>query len=364
MSTTSASTSSPLRVALIGYGAAGALFHAPFIAATLGLRLAYIVTRDPTRAAQARAEYPEAEIRDRVDDVWSARDAVNLVVVAAPNSAHVPLATAAVEAGLPVVVDKPLAVSSQDARGLIDLARARGVLLTVFQNRRYDGDFLTLRRLLEAGDLGRPLRFESRFERWRLAPKPGWRESGAPEEGGGLLMDLGSHLVDQALQLFGPVSTVYAELDRRRPGVAVDDDAFVALTHASGVRSHLWMSVLASQLGPRLRLLGSAASYVKFGLDGQEDALRAGKRPAQSAASWGEEPAERWGTVGAGADLRRVETDRGDYGRFYVEVEAALRLGTPPPVDPENAWTALRIIEAARQSATERRIVATDGVGL
>ncbi len=287
--------------------------------------------------------------------MWAAPGEVDLVVVAAPNSAHVPLATEAIHAGLPVVVDKPIAVTSADARRLVALARERNVLLTVFQNRRYDGDFQTLRRLLADDTIGEPLRFESRFERWRLVPKPGWRESGAPEEGGGLLMDLGSHLIDQALQLFGPVASVYCELDRRRPGVAVDDDVFVALTHASGVRSHLWMSVLASQLGPRFRLLGRKASYVKFGLDMQEDALRAGLRPG--AATWGQEPSERWGVAGAGDDVRPVETVQGHYGRFYAGVEAALRGGGPVPVDPEDSCRVLEIIEAARRSVQERTVV-------
>jgi predicted dehydrogenase len=220
-------------------------FHAPFIAATPGLRLATVVTRDPGRAAQVQAEYPGAIVRERATDVWAARDEYDLVVVAAPNAAHVSLATEAIHAGLPVVVDKPLAVTSAEARSLIALARDRGVRMTVFQNRRHDGDFQTLRRLLADGTLGDPLRFESRFERWRPVPKGGWRESGAAEAGGGLLMDLGSHLIDQALELFGPAATVYGELDRRRPGIEVDDDVFVAVTHVSGVRSHLWMSVLA-----------------------------------------------------------------------------------------------------------------------
>ncbi|ODS53720.1 MAG: oxidoreductase [Acidobacteria bacterium SCN 69-37] len=352
---TNDATPTPLRVALIGFGAAGMYFHAPFIASTPGLRLAVIVTRNPGRAAQARAEYPGVEILDQAADLWARRDDVDLVVVAAPNVAHVPLATTAIEAGLPVVVDKPLAVTAAQAREVVTLARERGVPLTVFQNRRFDGDFQTLRTLLADGALGVPLRFESRFERWRPVPKSGWRESGAPEDGGGLLMDLGSHLIDQALALFGPVSRVYGELDRRRADVAVDDDVFVALTHTNGVRSHLWMSVLASQLGPRFRLLGDKASYVKFGLDMQEDQLRAGLRP--EGASWGEEPVDRWGTFGTGDDARQVATAQGHYGRFYAGVAAALRDGGPMPVDPEDACRTLEIIEAARQSAIEQRVV-------
>jgi scyllo-inositol 2-dehydrogenase (NADP+) len=346
----------PLRAALIGFGAAGTYFHAPFIASTPGMTLAAVVTRDASRAAQARAEYPGVTILERPDDIWRRAGDFDLVIVAAPNVAHVPLASEAIHAGLPVVVDKPLAVTASDARQLIALARDRHVPLTVFQNRRFDGDFQTLSQLLADGTLGAPLRFESRFERWRLVPKPGWRESGAPEDGGGLLMDLGSHLIDQALQLFGDVSSIYCELDRRRPDVSVDDDVFVALTHRGGVRSHLWMSVLASQLGPRFRVLGNMASYVKFGLDGQEDALRAGLRPG-SVPTWGEEPAERWGLVGAGDDVSPVQTRPGHYGRFYAAVAAALRDGTPMPVAPEESLRVLEVIEAARRSAAERVVV-------
>jgi scyllo-inositol 2-dehydrogenase (NADP+) len=256
------------------------------------------------------------------------------------------------DAGLPAVVDKPMAVSAAEGQQLVDRARARGLLLTVFQNRRWDGDALTVRRLLEEGALGRVWRFESRFERWRPSPKPGWRESGGPEDAGGMLSDLGSHLVDQALHLLGPATLVYGELDRRRPGMRVDDDAFVALTHASGVRSHLWMSAVAAQLGPRLRVLGDRAAYVKHGLDGQEAALRGGGRP--DLPGWGEEPPDRWGVLGTEQQARPVRTEPGAYQRFYEGLVAALRDGAPPPVDPADAVAALRVLDAARRSAAER----------
>ncbi len=355
MSTTAGGSGSPIRVAVIGFGAAGMYFHSPFVAATPGLRLTTIVTSDAARAAQAQSEYPEVTIRAKAAELWTAGD-VDLVIVAAPNVAHVPLAMAAIEAGIPVVVDKPLAVTSAEARRLVAFARDRNVPLAVYQNRRFDGDFQTMSALVREGTIGDPLRFESRFERWRLQTREGWRESGDPSQGGGLLMDLGSHLIDQATHLFGPVASVYAEVDRRRPGVAVDDDVFVALTHESGVRSHLWMSVLASQGGPRFRLLGSRASYVKFGMDPQEDALRDGRRPATDP-GWGTEAPERWGTVGAADDLRQVETAAGNYTRFYAGVEAALRTGAPMPVDPEDACRTLELIEAARRSAEIGQVV-------
>ncbi|MBV9772367.1 MAG: Gfo/Idh/MocA family oxidoreductase, partial [Gemmatimonadetes bacterium] len=274
---------------------------------------------------------------------------------ASPNRTHVPLARAALEAGLAVVVDKPLAATAAEGRALVDEAERRGLLLSVFQNRRWDGDFLTVRRLLAGGALGEVFRFESRFERWRPTPKQGWRESGDPAEAGGTLYDLGSHLVDQARVLFGPVRRVYAEVERRRPGVAVDDEAFLALEHASGVRSHLWMSATAAEHGTRMRVLGTRAAYLKGGLDVQEQALRDGVRPGDP--GWGEEPAERWGRVGADDAWTPVPTERGAYEEYYAGVARALREGGPPPVDPRDAVAGLEVIEAARWSAAEHTVI-------
>jgi len=192
-------------------------------------------------------------------------------------------------------------------------------------------------------------RFESRFERWRPAPKPGWREHGDPSEAGGLLYDLGSHLIDQALVLFGAVTDVYAELDRRRPGVEVEDDVFVALTHASGVRSHIWASVLVAHNGPRLRVLGSKATYTKFAMDVQEEALRAGARP--DGPDWGVEPKELWGTLATGSGTKPVKTERGAYQDFYADVARSMRDGAPPPVDPRDAIATLEVIERARAAS-------------
>jgi predicted dehydrogenase len=283
-----------------------------------------------------------------------------LVVVAAPNDAHAPLARASLAAGLPVVVDKPVTPTAAEARELIELAEQAGLLLSVFQNRRWDGDFLTARRLIEEGELGEVTRFESRFERWRPVPKGGWRETGGREQAAGLLFDLGSHLVDQALTLFGPVVSVYAQLDARRPGVGSDDDAFVALTHAGGVRSHLWMSSVAAQLGPRMRLLGSRGAYVKYGLDVQEAALREGGRPGragQEGPDWGVENSDAWGTCGTDTESRTVETERGAYQAYYAGIAAALLDGGPVPVDPRDAVAALDVLEAARRSADENVVV-------
>ena len=339
------------RVGLVGYGLAGAVFHAPLIATTPGLSLDAIVTRDATRRAQAKAEHPGARLVESVDELWELTPKLDLVVVATPNRTHVPIAHAALEAGIAVVVDKPFAPTAAEGRALIDEARRRGLLLTVFQNRRWDGDFLTLRRIVSDGALGALYRFESRFERWRPKPKGGWRERSDPREAGGLLYDLGSHLIDQALTLFGAVDDVYAELDVRRPGVDAEDDVFVALTHRSGVRSRLVMSAVSAQPGPRFRVLGASAAYVKWGLDPQEDALRGGARPG--GADWGAEPPDHWGSLGAADDAHPVPTEAGAYPTFYTGVAAALA-GGPPPVDPNDAVKGLEVIEAAHRSAAER----------
>ncbi|MFH8370279.1 Gfo/Idh/MocA family oxidoreductase [Streptomyces sp. NPDC018031] len=358
----SGTPAAPFRVGLIGFGLAGSVFHAPLIAASEGLVLDTVVTGDPGRRERALAEHPDAGCVASADDLWKRAGDLDLVVIASPNRTHVPLARAALEAGLAVVVDKPLAATAAEARELAATAEARGLLLSAFQNRRWDNDFRTLRQLLDEGALGEVFRFESRFERWRPRLKGGWRESGDPAEIGGLLYDLGSHLVDQALTLFGPASSVYAELDVRRPGAQADDDAFIALTHAGGVRSHLWMSATTAQLGPRFRVLGSRAGYVKYGLDPQEDALREGRRPDTEGARWGTEPESAWGRLGAGESPRTgggtpVPTLPGDYPAYYAAVAAALRDGGPPPVTAAEAAAALRVLEAARVSAADGRPV-------
>ncbi len=345
-------TTGDIPVALIGYGIAGEVFHAPLIAATPGLRLDAVVTRVGERGARAAARYG-AEIVASVEELWPRRP--GLLVVAAPNDAHVPLARQAVAAGVAVVVDKPLAPTAAEARSLVELADEAGVLLSVFHNRRWDGDLRTVRQLMSDGRLRDVSRFESRFERWRPAPKPGWRESSG-EQGGGLLLDLGSHLVDQALLLFGPVRGVYAELDMRRPGVTVEDDVLITLLHDSGVRSALWMSAVAAMPGPRFRVLSSTGAYVKYGLDGQEDALRAGGWPAD--ADWGAEPAGTWGRWGTEEQAEMVPTERGDYPAYYAGIAVALRTGALPPVDPADAVAVAEVLDAARRSAAELRLVA------
>ena len=346
-----------LRGAVIGYGLAGSVFHAPLIAATPGLQVGTIVTNDPERRAAALRTYPDSVVVSDVDELLLDASANDFVVVAAPNEVHVTLARRALDAGLPVVVDKPVAPTADQARALVEHAEDRRVAITAYMNRRWDSDQLTLRRLLEEERLGKVLRYESRLERWRpaLSEPVRWREASPPEAGGGILLDLGPHLVDQAILLFGEVSSVYAELANRRGGGA-DDDAFVALDHASGVRSHLWASLLAASPGPRLRVLGDRAAYVVPEVDGQEEALVSGARPEDDG-DWGTEPPEKWGRLFDGEDSEPVPSERGDWPRFYAQLEEALRRGSPLPVDPRDAVVGLEVLDAARHSAATGTVV-------
>ena len=355
------SSTAPLRVALLGYGHGGAVFHAPLIAATPGLMLAAIVTNSPDRRSRAERAFPAARILRSADEVWDDASSYDLAVITTPNRTHVPLGVAAMNAGLPVVIDKPLAPTVNDAERLIEVSTATGQMLTVFQNARWSNIFLTLRQIISGGLLGPVVRFEGRMERYRPEPRAGaWRERGAPEEAGGLLYDLGSHVIDQTLVLFGRPIRVYAELEHRRPGTEVDDDTFVAIEFEQGVRAHLWMSYVTRVPGPSLRVWGVRGSYEKQVGDSQENAMRSGQRP--EGPDWGTEPSQHWGRLSTEIGHMhvdgRVESVPGNYPAFYAAVRDALTDGGAPPVDPRDAVQTLRVIEAAQRSARDHSVVA------
>ncbi|NUT33650.1 MAG: Gfo/Idh/MocA family oxidoreductase [Hamadaea sp.] len=342
-----------MRVGIIGYGIAGRIFHGRLLRDTPGAQVAAVVTTNPERRAEVAADFPDAVCRDDVAGMLAA-DRLDLVVVASPTEHHLDAAQQCAALGVPMVVDKPFATTAAQAERIVTTAAAAGVGLTVFQNRRWDSDFLTLRRLVGAGELGRVLRFESRFERWRPAPAPGkWREDLPPERGGGTLLDLGSHLVDQAVQLLGPVRAVYAEVAARR-GTAADDDVFLSLTHdgsPSGgtVHSHLSCGNLAGAPGPRMRVLGTGGAFVVDDLDGQEDALRAGLPPTTAATPVGR--------LCRGEEVAAVIPTPGDWASFYPAVFAALRGAGAMPVDPADAVRTMEILDAARESAATGTVV-------
>ena len=324
-----------LRAGLAGYGLAGAVFHGPLIEAVDGIEVSAVLTRSPERAERARAAHPGATVVATLEELLAG---VDVLVVATPNSSHAELARAGLERGLHVVVDKPMAVTAADARAIAGAAPER---VTVFHNRRWDDDFLTLERLIRAGELGRVTRFESRFERYRPEIKRGWREETGADEGGGTLLDLGPHLIDQALRLFGPPRSVHAEVRARRPGAQVDDDAFVALEHEGGEVSHLWMSAVAPLAGPRFRVSGLDGGFACDGLDPQEDQLRAGMRPGD--AGYGVRPASGW--IAAGGEREPVALERGRYEEFYAAVVAWARGDGPAPVDPADGVAVLEVLD-------------------
>jgi predicted dehydrogenase len=346
--------SRPIRTAVAGFGLSGSVFHAPLIAANPAYSLDVISTSDAGRQAAAAASYPGVRLVDTPAEILELAGGLDLLVLGTPPATHYPLAKAALEAGLDVVVDKPFTVHSAEGQELIDLAARLGRVLTVFQNRRWDGDFLTVRGLLDSGLLGTVARFESRFERWSPTVAKTWKAAAAADDGGGVLFDLGTHLLDQAVQLFGPATVTHAELHARRPEERADDDVFLALRHDSGVTSHLWMNMLCAQQGPRFRLLGSEGGYTKHGVDPQEPYILAGGSPLD--AEYGVEDRDWAGLLGRDGHLDRLPTERGAYPEFYRILAAKIADGGAPsarpvPVDPAGPVEVLRLIEQARALA-------------
>lgn len=340
----------PLRVGLLGYGLAGRVVHAPLLRADPGWAVTHVSTGDPDRARQAAADLPGVRVVPDAAALLACAGELDVVVVATPNALHVPLAVAALDRGLAVVVDKPLAVTAADAESVVAHARLRGRPLSVFHNRRWDSDTLTARSLLDGGVLGQVHRLESRFTRFRPQVVPRWREDAV---GGGVLLDLGTHLVDQATELLGPVASVHAQIGLRRPGVVADDDDVLALTHASGAHSLLWVSAVAPWPGPRLVLQGSRAGWVVQDLDGQEAAARLGI-PVPP-----EPPGTLWDETGP----RGIASLPGDWGAFYRGFAAAVHGDGPVPVDPADGVRVLEVLEAAVRSAQQGQVVAVPAPG-
>lgn len=344
--------STPIRTGIIGFGLSGRVFHAPFIAANPRFSLETISTSHAGRQTVARSLHPGVETVGTPAELIAR--GLDLVVLASPGHAHLEQGLAALASGAAVVVDKPFAASVAEAEQLIAAADAAGSPLMVFQNRRWDSDFLTVKKLLAERRLGTVHRFESTFERWSPGLRDRWQDTATSAQAAGITFDLGSHLIDQALHLFGPATIVDAELSILRKGGVSDDEAFISLRHAGttehgGVRSHLTLSRFAGQNGPRFRVLGDASAFTVYGLDGQEPALMAGASPADE--GFGVEPEEKWGTIGISgspdAPLARVPAERGDYAGFYAAAAAAIRDGGRPPVEARDALETLRIIEQA-----------------
>lgn len=332
-------------VGLIGFGTSGEGFHAPLIVAEPSLQLRVIATRRAEAVARGRWG---ARVVESAEAVLSSPE-VELVVIASPNDTHGALAEQALRAGKHVVVEKPFTLTLAEGERLAALAQEQGRCLTVFHNRRWDGDFLTVKQLLQSGRLGRLYTFESHFDRFRPEPKARWKEQEA--RGGGALYDLGSHLLDQAVELFGMPDSLQADLGRQRPGTQGVDYFHLVLRYGE-LRVLLHSGSVVSEPWPRFVLQGDKGGWIKYGLDPQEEQLKAGVRPG--AEPWGLEPPERHGCLSTG---ERIPTCRGSYESFYRGVAQALAGVAPPPVTAQSATRVIRLIEAALASASEGRRV-------
>ncbi|KWC38956.1 oxidoreductase [Burkholderia ubonensis] len=340
--------SSLLRIGLMGFGFAGATFHAPVIAASGRTQVAAITTGQPDRA---RAAYPDARIVADLDALL-ALDDIECVVIATPNDTHFPLARQVLDAGRHVVVDKPVTLTSDEALALARLANARSRVFAPFHNRRWDGDFLTVRRIVESGELGRITCVTSHFDRFRPQVRVRWREEAA--RGGGLLLDLGPHLIDQALALFGLPDTVSATVKTRRDNGSAPDFVHVQLGYPDkDVALHA--SALSAIEPARFTLHGTRGSYQKFGLDTQEDQLKAGLTPDDVEFGGGNPPGVLRVLDGDVETERPVPTLDGQYAEFYRALAASIREGAPFPVTPQDAVDVMTIIELAAQSEHEGR---------
>jgi predicted dehydrogenase len=336
----------PVRIGLVGYSKGGRFFHAPLIAGAAGCELAGVVTRSDERRADLQRDHPGTPSYDDLPKLAAA--GVDAVAISTPADTHAPLVHEAVSLGLPVMCDKPFALESAAAMQAVEAAERAAVPLTVYQNRRFDADFLTVSALLDSGALGRVTRFESRMEQHT---PPG----GIPSSGGGILLDLGSHVVDQALVLFGPVASVFAELDDvgGTPG-----RFFLALRHDKGVVSHLVGDmVLHGEPGPRFRVFGTSGSYDAPAFDGQADDLIAGGSPTVSGDAWGVVPRERWGRLHTGHTTQPWPSERGDWTVLYTRFADAVRGRGRVPVDPRDAVAGVQVLEAAKASADTGQVV-------
>lgn len=339
-----------LKVALIGFGYAGQTFHAPLIAATPGLELTAIVSRQPEKV---RAAWPQAAVLP--DPVAAfAVDEIDLIVIATPNDTHADLARQALSAGKHIVIDKPFTVDLADANELVSLSTRADRLVSVFHNRRWDSDFLTLRRVMAAGDLGRITQFESHFDRFRPVLRDRWRERPGP--GAGLWYDLGPHLIDQALCLFGAPQTLQADIATQRAGDGAPDYFHVVMRYADGLRVILHGSMLVAANGLRFAVHGDLGSFIAEGLDSQEEALKAGTRPG----------APGWGMPTAPPKLHRIDGDAvwaatvatpvpGDYRRYYAAVHDAIIGNGSNPVTAAEALQVMQLLDIGRQSAASGR---------
>lgn len=350
---------STLRVAVLGYGLAGSAFHAPLIAGVPGLELACIVS---SRPEQVRADWPGVVVAAAAQSAFD-DPSIDIVVVATPNETHHALAKGALLAGKHVVVDKPCTVTLAETDDLLATARAQGRVLTVYQNRRFDADFLALRQVLDSGRLGRIAHFESHFDRYRPQVLDRWRERDIP--GSSQWLDLGSHLLDQSVQLWGCPDDISLNLAFQRDGTQVNDWFHALLRYESrypGLRVVLHAGALVASPGPRFAVHGTQGSFVKFGLDPQEDALRAGGRPRiDTLGAWGQDPiiGEVLIHENGRVDRQTAPSPAGNYLAYYANLRDHLLGRAPIAVTPAQVRQLMALLGRGEQSAREGRLVST-----
>lgn len=344
-----------INVGLIGFGMAGRLFHGPTINCTDGLKLSKIRETKAPNIAIIRERYPDAIIVNDTNEILN-DPAIDLVIVATPNVTHYEVATQALSANKHVVVDKPFTVTSAEASVLITLAKTKSKLLTIYQNRRWDSDFQTVKKVIASGLLGNLVEYEAHYDRFRNTIRPDtWKEDGVL--GTGLVYDLGSHLIDQAQVLFGLPDTVTADLRTQRQNARIIDNFEIVLDYGK-VKVTLKGGMLIKEALPHFILLGNNGSFVKYGMDVQEEALIEGHAPNKTS-NWGQEPENLWGTINTeynGIELRgKIKSENGNYAGFYENVYNAIIGEEELTVKPEQAKNTIRIIELAMQSNEEKR---------
>jgi predicted dehydrogenase len=349
-----------MQVGLIGYGMAGQVFHAPMITSIAGLQLAKIRETKSGNIALAQGRYPSTTIVGDSEAILSDPD-IDLVVIATPNIFHYSLAQQALLSGKHVVVDKPFTITSDEADDLIDLAKKENKLLSVFHNRRYDSGFKTVQKIIRENTLGHIVEVEIHFDRFRpRLKKNAWREENIP--GSGILYDLGSHLIDQSLVFFGSPNSINADVKSQREAAKVDDYFQVEL-HYDKLKVILKAGMLVKELGPQYILHGDKGSFIKYGLDVQEEALKEGKIPNESS-NWGEEPEKLWGKLNLDANgdagILRVKSEIGDYRGYYENIYQTMLGEAKLEVLPEQAREVIYLIELAQRSAQERRTIELD----
>lgn len=340
-----------IKVALIGYGLSGSVFHGPLIKCHPGFEMAYILARDGVKIANAQSDFPQAKVIS--DEMLILNDPdVALAVICTPNVQHYDLAKRALESGKHAVVEKPYTVTAAKGLELASLANSKGLKLAVYQNRRYDGDFKTVQQLIQSGVLGRLVSFESHFDRFRPTLKEeAWREKALP--GSGVLYDLGSHLIDQALALFGMPLELYADLAAERLGEV--DDAFEIILYYDQLKVTLKASSLIKEPTPRFALYGTKGSFVKYGLDPQENALKEGRLPTTP--DWGFEDPAFYGRLNTETSQELIPTLPGSYPYFYRELHRAITEGADVPITATEGAGVIQLIEAAIQSSqTKARV--------